>query len=257
MHLSTADAKTAELPGHDVYRYSHVLYHDDINRDAGALYLCREALNAFSDTVMISRRHALSAEQLAVKRYLATGGHVRGLNPPDSPETLEQSKWANFENLKVASGFELTLKAILLENNYIVQQIDERAPAYKALANKQKQIPIDKTVLFAIDGYRFDGHINYLPGLKETSLKFSTLVQQLDYRAALGLPPHDLDLIDEFRDLRNQIHFPGDIANTPKLQAHPTPIVDFVVSFINCEIVQRINRLAKKRGDEREVQPLS
>jgi hypothetical protein len=262
-NLSTAEAKAKGLPGHDVYRcYSHLLYHSDINRDAGVRSLCREALKAFSDTVMIERRHALSEEQIARKiarkKWLHAGGLVAGLDPP-SPATFAQLEWMNFENLKIAAGFELTLKAMLLEKNYIVLEIDDHDQAYEKLSKLQKQRPIEKAALFAIDGYRFDGQSNYLPGLRSTSLKFSTIVQKPHYRAALGLSPCDLDLINEFRNLRNQIHFPGDpiiiVDDPPKLRA----ITDFVVDFINQEIISRFNQLAAKheRWNGSELQPLS
>jgi hypothetical protein len=208
-HLSTADAKARGLSGFDVYRYSHVLYLSEINRDAGVVRLCREALMAFSDTVLIHDRHALSAEQAETKRWLAASGIAAGLACPSSPITFARLEWINFENLKIAAGFELTLKAMLLEKDYILQEINDCDPAYKTLSGEQKQRPISKAELFLIDDYRHDGQRNYLPGLRPTSLKFSTIVQKPAYRAALGLPSYDLDLIDEFRDLRNQIHFPG------------------------------------------------
>ncbi len=262
MDLSTADAKARNLPGHDVFRRSHLLYHDDINRNASVLYLCREALRAFSDTVMIAHRQRILAEVAEGRRYLAAGGPAAGLPPPTSPAIWAQFEWANFENLKVACGFELTLKAILIEKNFIAQEIDDRAP-YKSLAIEQRQSPIERGRLMAIGGYRFDGKLNYLPGLRETSLKFFTLVQKPDYRNALALSPDDLDVIDEFRALRNQIHFPGDAIESPKLQAlhlralQPngpvSPVADFVVNFINSEVVDRVNRVAKTRGDAREV----
>ena len=93
-NLSTAEAEAKGLPGHDVYRcYSHILYRSDINRDAGVRGLCREALKAFSDTVMIERRHALSEEQIARKKWLHAGGLVAGLDPPSTPATFALLEW--------------------------------------------------------------------------------------------------------------------------------------------------------------------
>ena len=245
-HITTDEAKEKNLPGHDVYKYSHLLYHDDLNRDFGVVRLNVEAMKAFSDTVMIARRHTLAKEQAAAKEWLNKGGFAANLPYPWGEASIMAMEYANYENLKLASGFELHLKARLLARNYVVHEIDSRVPGCRDLAAEQAERPIAKHELLAIQKYHFDGRQNYLPGLKETSLKFSWLTDKPNYRAALALSAQQLDIIGDFRSLRNQIHFPGDIVDVPNIQNYPTPIVEFVTSFINAEIIDWSNELIAK-----------
>jgi hypothetical protein len=66
------------------------------------------------------------------------------------------------------------------------------------------------------------------------------------YRSALGLSDEALDIIGDYRALRNQVHFPGDILDTPHIRAYPRPIIDFLTNFINTEIVQFSTQLVAK-----------
>ena len=75
-HISSAEAVAHGLPGHDCYRASHVIYTDDINRDAGVLRLCHEAFYAFTDSIMIAERHAMLQEEMGTNRWLAEGGQI-------------------------------------------------------------------------------------------------------------------------------------------------------------------------------------
>jgi len=81
-HMSTDQAKHQGLPGSDVFRYSHLLYHDPLNRDAGVVHLNVEAYKSFSDTVLLTQRHALAAEQSAAKEWLAAGGFASNIPFP-------------------------------------------------------------------------------------------------------------------------------------------------------------------------------
>ena len=91
--------------------------------------------------------------------------------------------------------------------------------------------------------YHFDGKQNYLPGLREASLKFSWLTDKPAYKATLGLNDQQLDIIRDYRLLRNQVHFPGDILQAPSIQEFPRPIIEFLTEFINSEIVAWSNSL--------------
>jgi hypothetical protein len=254
-HISTAQAKLQGLPGSDVFRFSHVLYHDPLNRDAGVVHLNVEALKSFLDTVVVDQRRALAVEQMAVQYWLAQGGFASEAPFPCGVAIHAYMEYVNYENLKIASGFELHLKARLLANDFVVHEIDGRNPDYKKLAKEQETRPISKTELFAIRSYHFDGKKNYLPGLKEASLKFSKLTDEPDYRKSLSLPDDQLDIIRDYRLLRNQIHLPGDIIESPSIQAYPGPIIDFIVNFINAEIVAFSNTLIARHKLNRE--PLS
>jgi hypothetical protein len=245
-HITTEDAKKQQLPGFDVYKYSHLLYHDDLNRDCGVVRLNVEAFKAFSDTVTIVQRHALAAEQAAVKQWLEQGGFRENIPYPWGAASLAMMEYVNYEHLKIASGFELHLKARLLAHNYILHEIDGKIPEYKTLARDQSERPIEKSELIAIHPYHFDGKQNYLPGLREGSLKFSRLTDKPRYRAALGLSEQQIDIIRDYRLLRNQVHFPGDILEASNIQAFPRPIIEFLTEFINSEIVAWSNDLIAK-----------
>jgi len=78
-HIPTAEAKKQALPGLDVYRYSHLLYHDDLNRDFGVVCLNVEAMKAFSDTVTITQRKSIAEDQTAIDRWHAPGGFQANL----------------------------------------------------------------------------------------------------------------------------------------------------------------------------------
>lgn len=242
-HITTEEAKKQSLPGSDVYRYTHLLYHDDLNRDFGAVRLNVEAIKAFSDTVIIVQRHAIAAEQAAVKQWLAEGGFKSNLPCPLGEASLE---FVNYEHLKIASAFELHLKARLLARNYVLHEIDAKAPGCKYLAADQYHRPVQRHELIAINPFHFDGKQNYLPGLKESSLKFSLLTDKHDYKAALGLTDQQLGIIRDYRLLRNQVHFPGDILEASNIQAFPRPIIEFLTEFINTEIIGWSNDLIAK-----------
>ena len=246
-HISTGQAKSRGLPGSDVFRFSHLLYNDSLHRDAGVLHLNVEAYKAFSDTILISKRHIMEGEERVVEEWcLANKGSVPSSPYPWPRMTLEYIKYVNYENFKIASGFELHLKARLLSRDFVVHEIDNQNPSYKLLAKEQKTRPISKSELFSIASYHFDGKQNYLPGLKDSSLSFSKLTDKSEYRKLLDLSDAHLDIIKDYRNLRNQIHLPGDIIESPSIQNHQGQITDFIINFVNREIVRYSNSLIEK-----------
>ena len=107
--------------------------------------------------------------------------------------------------------------------------------------------PVTSAELLAIDSYRFDGTQNYLPGLKETSLKLSQLTENAKYRQALNLPDQHLDIINYYRRLRNQIHLPNEPVPVPNVQI-PGTVVDFLTTFINAEVIRLSNELIARHS---------
>jgi len=245
-HITTAEAKRQGLFGADVYRHSHLLYKDDLHRDWGVVWLNLEALKAFADTVTIIQRHKILSQRAAVKDWQDRGGFQSDLTFPWGEATAALMEYMNYENLKIASGFELHLKARLLARDFILHEINSKIRGYRALAKEQSDRPIAKHELIAIQPYHFDGHQNYLPGLTQTSIKFSRITNKPKYRAALGLTTQQLDIINDYRLLRNQIHFPGDHLESPNIRGYPRPIIEFLTGFINTEIVDWSNQLIAK-----------
>ena len=255
-HISAETAKDQGLPGWDVYRASHLRYHDPLNRDAGVVHLNIEAYKAFSDTVLLNRLHAMQAENHATQKWFDGGDFLSGKPMPRNDVTLLYMDWINYEYLKIAAGFELHLKARLLERDFVVHELDRSDPVYMTIATKQKTHPISKSEIFAIQPYHFDGKQNYLPGLKETSLKFSTIIDKMEYRTALELPDDHLNIVQDYRTLRNQIHLSSDIVEAPNIRAYPGSIVEFLTGFINSEIVAHTNALiAQYQLNRRPLEP--
>ena len=253
-HLTTEEAKRLRLPGFDVYQYTHLLYHDDLNRDFGVVRLNMEAIKALSDTVTVTQRHSIAAEQLAVKHWLAEGGLQSGRPFRWGSASRASMEYVNYEHLKIASAFELHLKARLLSRSFVLHEVDAGLAEFRQLAVEQRDRPIGRKELLAIRPYHFNGTHNYLPGLREASIKFSWLTDKANYRAALDLPAEHIDIIRDYRLLRNQIHFPGDVLQVEHIQAFPRPIVEFLVEFINAELVMWSNALIAKY--EMNYQPL-
>jgi hypothetical protein len=135
------------------------------------------------------------------------------------------------------------LKSRLLARDYVLHEIDKSIPEYKSLAKQQKTRPIKKHELFAIQACHFDGRQSYLPGLRDGSLNFGQLTKEPAYRAALELTDQQIDIINDYRLLRNQMHFPGDILETPHIRAFARPIIEFLTAFIDVELVDWSNRL--------------
>jgi hypothetical protein len=242
-HVSTAQAQQQKLPGSDSFRHS--MYYDAGGRDFAAVRLNEEALKAFFDTVIIRRRNELAGEMAAWKQYMSRGGFASGDAHPVDPATTEYVQYINYENLKIACGFELHLKARLVSRDFVVHEVDDNNQPYKTLATDQKKRPITTAELLAIDSYRFDGSQNYLPGLKDNSINFKLLTQKAAYKQALNLQAQHLDIIEYYRCLRNQIHLTNEFGRVPTVQ-FPGTVVDFITTFINTEIIPLSNTLGAK-----------
>ncbi len=171
--ITSKEARLQLLPGHDVYKATHSLYIDAYQRDHGVVSLNLESLKAFSDTVTVGQRHQLALERSADKVWLESGGWDAGLDLPPAHSTWAMLEYLNFEYLKIASAFEIHLKARLLSTDHVLHVIDGISSGHKILANEQRERPILKAEVFSLSEFHFDGAKNYLPGLKPESIKFS------------------------------------------------------------------------------------
>lgn len=246
-HISSVEAKTKALPGHDTFRASHSIYHDEISRDGGIFALCVEAFKAFNDSIMVSERQILAYERLQDEIFIGEGRSILDSPLPANPMTWKWIRLMNLEHLKIASGFEIIIKSMLVEKGILIQEIKSDR-AYKILAIKQRKSPVYAKEIRKIKDFRFDGSVNYLPGLTRKSIGFQTVLKEPNYRSVLDISDMDLELIDEFRNLRNEIHFPTDAISAPVRAAYPIPISDFLVNFINEWIVDRGNLISDTRG---------
>jgi hypothetical protein len=106
--IPTTQARASALPGSDTFTCSAIIYLDDLHRHWGAVFLCQEAVRAFSDTIEISQRHALSEHQQRLKEWTDQGALAAGLGMPWDESWHDAAEYVNWENLKIASGLELT-----------------------------------------------------------------------------------------------------------------------------------------------------
>ena len=246
--MTSKEAKLLLLPGHNTCKSTHAVYLDAHERDHAVLRLNFESLKAFCDTVTVGQRHQLALERAADKIWFDGGGWNAGLELPPAHYTFAMLEYLNFECSKIASAFEIHLKARLLWNDHVLQMIDRISSSHKVLAEEQRERPILKAELLTLSEFHFDGTKNYLPNLKGESIKFSWLTDLPKYRAALGLTDQQLNLVQDYRRLRNEIHFPGDILEAPNISAYAGPISNFLVDFINAEIIEWCNQLSAARA---------
>lgn len=218
------------MPGSDVFSSQmELLYKNEINRDAFIVSLNREAYKAFTDTIMIGQYPALQFGTESVNMWRHRRREYRYL-----------------EDFKIAVGFELHLKACLVANDIVVHLI-ANTPSLKALRKRQREEPVYTHELLTIEGFYYNGNHNVLLNRTQQSLSFDQILNIPAYRSRLGKPQDLLDVIDDYRNLRNQIHFPGDVTTSPHLSKYTdNSMIKLLVSFINSEIVEYNNKLIDK-----------
>lgn len=239
----TKEAQAQGLTGSDTFKYSDLLYYSPFHRDHGVVRLNIEALRAFGDTILIARRKELDQERRVVVDWLENREVESGLDFPRCPISIDYMHSINLEHFKIACGFELHLKARLLARDFVVHEIDPKTSGLQELAKSQRLRPISRTELFKVTDYFFSGKVNYLPGLKQRSVLFSWLTEKPAYVEVMDLPSQLVEMIDEFRQLRNQIHLPGDVLETPKISAVQAPLFNVMTNFLNTEVIERSNSL--------------
>lgn len=234
--LTEEEARKQNLPGSDVFLRTQLAYKTELNRDALIVYLNREAYKAFIDTITIGQYPQLKEETERTIRNMR-------LYPPTVFRRIE---YIDLENLKIAAGFELHLKAGLLANDIVIHVI-ANTPPFADLRRKQKKEPVYKDELLAIESFYYNGQLNILRGLTSQSLKFDTILNTLAYRQKLAKPQDFLDIVEDYRNLRNQIHLPGDLIDAPHINQYTgDSLMRILVKFINEDIVEYNNKLIDK-----------
>jgi hypothetical protein len=234
--ITEEEARKQNLPGSDVFLRTQLAYKTELNRDALIVYLNREAYKAFVDTITIGQYPQLKEETERTIRNLR-------LHPPTVFRRIE---YMDLENFKIAAGFELHLKACLLSNDIVIHVI-ANTPPFVDLRRKQRKEPAYKDELLAIEGFYYNGQLNILRGLTSQSLNFDTILNTSTYRHKLGKPQDFLDIVEDYRNLRNQIHLPGDFVEAPHINTYAgDSLMRMLVQFINEEIVDYNNKLIDK-----------
>jgi hypothetical protein len=232
--LTEEEARKQNLPGSDVFVRTQLAYKTELNRDSLIVYLNREAYNAFIDTITIGQYPLLQqeTEEQTRDRWII------------SPTIIRRLEYMDLENFKIAAGFELHLKACLLAKDIVIHVI-ANTPAFAALRRKQRGEPVYKDELLAIEGFYYTGQLNILRGLTAQSLTFDTILNTPAYRQQLGKSQDFLEIVEDYRNLRNQIHLPGDPIEAPHINNYEgDSFMRLLVQFINEEIVAYNNKLA-------------
>jgi hypothetical protein len=242
MMITEEEARKQNLPGSDVFLRTQLAYKDELNRDALIVHLNREAYKAFIDTITIGQFPLLKKEGDAA---------LKGFFNMPTPTIHLRLEYIDLDNLKIAAGFELHLKASLLSNDIVIHFINGKAPfntaSFKALRKKQELEPVYKQELLAIEGFYYNGERNELRGLTSQSLNFEKILNEPNYRSKLGKSQDFLDIVEDYRNLRNQIHLPGDAIDAPHLtQYKGSSLMKILEEFINKEIVEYNNKIMEK-----------
>jgi len=222
---------------------------DGINRDAGVAELNYEAYKAFADTILMQRSEQLIDEQNRADEFIKSGKRLGANDYPWPCAQLLFGRFRNYEYLKIGCGFELSLKAQLLGRGYVVHEIDRQDSKYSKLANEQKDRPIRIDEIMAVSGYMYNGTHNILPGITGNSKQFSTIIGKVNYRNAYSLNSETLDVISEYKDLRNAIHLPGDPVEAKELKGMSwSEQIEFLQQYIYEQLVLVNRSIVEKHG---------
>lgn len=244
--MTDEQAREQGLPGSDVFIRSQLAYKDNINNASFVAYLNGEALLAFKNTYALVYSETIRVEDEALAQWFDQGATG---SMPQSPYSFSRMRYINLENLLLGSAFELHFKAKLISKGYVVQII-KNAGNFKTLHENQLKKPIHKNELFAVEAYMYDSErqTNILNGLCASSVEFKTMLKPA-YTVMLGIPPNICQLADYYRQLRNQIHMPGDaISIRPPAAYKNTSFVDDLKLYINEHIVDHTNSLIEQNN---------
>jgi hypothetical protein len=246
--ITEIEARRRNLPGCDTFKRTELTYKDDINRDSFVIKLNIESYKVFCSSFLIGDYPKIIKEREHQEIYyrklnenIPETNNLTIIHPPIIQERFE---FINLENFYLATGFELSFKSKLLHRNFIVN-IFEDSEQFANLRKEQKKRPVNKTELFSISGYFYDevNMINSLKGITGKSLDFSIILNKPKYQKELLVDKETIQIAEEFRNLRNQIHLPGDWKSSALINKLGDSLVSKLVDYINHHIVDMTNQL--------------
>lgn len=243
-----SEAIKLNLPKSNFLLAGYSLYFDDIHRSRAVFDIYHEGYKSFADSVLVKHCKELIDEVNIITQKLNNGENIITHYFPPRPYFDKLLKEWHLENLKIASGFELCLKAKILSKGFIVNVIDRKDKKYAELSKEQENRPIHIDELKNICDFIYTKDGSFLPGISKNSLKFSNITQKDKYRNILDLKKSHLDIIEEFRALRNIIHLtggPGSVFFTTARSKLGEHVAEFIVRFINNEVVPAANAAGK------------
>jgi hypothetical protein len=201
-------------------------------------------------STLIGHYPTLRSDELKMKTAMENGT-VFSVMQEMSQINMDRLDNRNLEFFYIATGFELSFKACLLQNNYVIHNIENKGN-FNELYKKQKKWPVHKNKLLEAGGYFYDPlkkHI-FLKGITAKSLNFGLICnKKTHYPGALDVKDDILDIAEDYRNLRNQIHLPdGGLIDLPNLERIGEKMMPAMIEFINSNIVDNTNKLRKKHG---------
>jgi hypothetical protein len=247
--ITETEARQQKLPGSDEFTKGQLAYKDVINRDAFVVFINNEAYKMFLLSKLIGHYRTLISDQLKMKTAIENGtAHLEIQEMSQiNKDRLENM---NLEFFYIATGFELSFKASLLQNNYVIHNFEDK-DNFKDLYNKQKKEPVHKSELLEAGGYFYDPIKEkiFLKGITANSLNFKLICTKPTYTSTLGVENDILHIAEDYRNCRNQIHLPGgDFVDAPNLNRIGERVMPAMIEFINSNIVDNTNKLRKKHG---------
>jgi hypothetical protein len=248
--ITETEARQQNLPGSDVFTNRQSAYKNDINRDAFVVSINNEAYKMFLLYPLIGHYPTLISDQLKMKTAIANGAGPSAIQEM-SQINMDRLENMNLEFFYIATGFELSFKACLLQNNYVIHNFENKGN-FKELYNKQqKKEPVHKSELLEAGGYFYDPIKKkiFLKGITAKSLDFKLICTKPTYTSTLGVTDDILNIAEDYRNRRNQIHLPGgDLVDAPNLKRIGKKVMPAMIEFINTNIVDNTNKLRKKHG---------
>ncbi len=249
--ISTEEAKRLNVSGWDVYLSDHIAYVSPVNQDWVASQICSQGLLLARDTAILTMRHPRESEARQWREYLDNGSML-GRDPhPTSTAGLFQLRHWRLDCFKLASAFELALKARLLRAGYVLHLI---APSQQALATKQKREPILISEFRSLSLPQHDGSRNFFPHLTDRTLSFETMLKKDPYIRALSMLKDDKTFFDELRRLRNLIHLPlaGEHVVTPFLSSLGESFLPFLLRCLDVYLITPHNETCLSGSHEQK-----
>jgi len=252
IHVTAKEAKEKNMPGCNQLDWNTFIYSGNPVHHATWLY--REALTIFNDCATIKlkselkkEREGLQEHRLYIESRSKKGLDTTRVRKPDMTYIKKFINQRHLENFKICAGFEVTLKAILLEKGFVVHEISKEAP-YNHLHRLQSKKPVAIADLLEISEAMFDGSRPYLPGLLKKSIGMERLICRESYIEIYDIPKYAVDVIRECRNIRNMIHYPGEPFETPARKKLKVTFDDFLIDFIERNLLGRANKLLHSCG---------
>lgn len=139
---------------------------------------------------------------------------------------------------------------------FLVHEISDD-PFLAQLKNAQKKSPIKVNQLTDVVNWSRENGVKFLPGVKNKTTLFSTMLNKQEYKKIIDLRPDIYEIIKTMNDKRNELHFFSSESGSysPKRISE----LDSLVDFVNTEIRILQNQIVTDLGlgDEKKLKKIN